>query len=58
MYEPNTNLGSLQIESLQLAPSVGKAYALAQAVDRAPVKQGPEKAPLSFPTTCYYCPNI
>ena len=34
MCEPNIILGSLQIESLQLAPSVGKACALAKAVDR------------------------
>ena len=57
-YEPNISLGSLQIESLQLALSVGKTYALAQAIDRAPVKQGPEKAPPSFPATRYCCPNI
>ena len=29
-YEPKVILGSLKIVSLQLAPSVGKAYALAQ----------------------------
>ena len=32
VYEPNVIHGSLQIVSLQLAPSVGKAYALAQVV--------------------------
>ena len=32
--EPNIILGSLQIESLQLAPSVGMACVLTQAVDR------------------------
>ena len=32
-YEPTIMCGSLQIVSLQLAPSVGKAYALAQAVE-------------------------
>ena len=31
-YKPNIVLGSLKIESLQLAPSMGKAYVLAQAV--------------------------
>ena len=58
MYKPNISLGSLQIESLQLALSVGKACALAQAVGRAPIKQGPEKAPSSFPTARCCCPNI
>ena len=56
--EPNTSLGSLQIESLQLAPSVGKTYVLAQAVVRAPVKQGPTKAPPSLPAARCCCPNI
>ena len=37
---------------------MGNACALAQAVDRAPFRQGSAKAPLSCPTTHYCCPNI
>ena len=33
-YKPNTRLGSLQIESIQLMPSVGKTFVLVQAVDQ------------------------
>ena len=33
-YEPTIMCGSLQIVPLQLAPSVGKAYAAAQAVEQ------------------------
>ena len=48
--EPNIILGSLQIESLQLAPSVGKACALAQAVDR--------EGPSITSSSPLLCPNI
>ena len=50
MYKPNTILGSLQIESLQLVPSVGKACALAQVVDR--------ESPSITSNSPLLCPNI
>ena len=44
-YESTIMCGSLQIVSLQLAPSVGKACALAWTVGRTPVNPGPAKTP-------------
>ena len=49
-HEPNIILGSLRIESLQLAPSVGKACVLAQAV-------GQESPPIAS-NHPLQCPNI